>query len=45
MKKLVSRTTAETSESKPNLQAKKSDSMHLKNYFANAKYICGFTRN
>ncbi len=42
--KLIPRPTewVETSESKPTLQSRKSDSVNLKNYFANAKYICGF---
>ncbi len=45
--KLIPRTTTqvETSEPKPALQSRKSDSMSLKNYFENAKYICGFTHN
>ncbi len=45
--KLIPRPTewVETSESKPTLQSRKSDSMSLKNYFENAKYVCGFTHN
>ncbi len=45
MKKLIPRPTAlvESSTPKPSLQARKS--MSLKNYFENAKYICGFTHN